>query len=89
MVKIFANIRRDGTREFLGKQDFGFIYGNEEHWVVQFHHRLSEFEKKNNGLKPTHSMIIEEIKAKRVLEALPFMLTKNSMSEVFKLAEDM
>ena len=89
MMKIYANVRKDGTRLFVGKQDYGFIYGDEKTGRVQFFHKLVEYTKKNEGNRPTHSMIVEEAKAKRLLEALPFMLTKHSMDETFKLAEAM
>lgn len=89
MMQIYANLRKDGTRMFLGKQDFGFIYGDEKKGTVQFCHKLAEYEKKNEGTKPTHSMLVEEVKVKRILEAMPFMLSKNSMSNVFQLAENM
>ena len=88
-MNIYANHRKDGTRLFVGKQDYGFLYGDEKTGRVQFFHKLVEYIKKNEGNKPTHSMIVEDIKAKRLLEALPFMLSKNKMDEVFKLAENM
>ena len=88
-MNIYANYRKDGTRLFVGKQDYGFLYGDENTGRVQFFHKLVEYTKKNEGNKPTHSMIVEDIKAKRLLEALPFMLSKNKMDEVFKLAENM
>ena len=88
-MNIYANYRKDGTRLFVGKQDYGFLYGDENTGRVQFFHKLVEYTKKNEGNKPTHSMIVEDVKAKRLLEALPFMLSKNKMDEVFKLAENM
>jgi hypothetical protein len=88
-MRIYANKRKDGTRLFLGKQDYGFIYGNSETGKFFFAHKLNEYMKKHSENKPTHSMIVEDVKAKRLLEALPFIYTKHTMDEVFKLAEDM
>lgn len=87
-MKIYANRRKDGTKEFLGKGDFAFIFGNEEFGTAQVAHTRKEYTQKYGGY-PTHSLIVEECKAKRIAEAIPFMLTKNNMSVVFKLAEDM
>ena len=89
MIKIYANVRKDGTRLFVGKQDYGFIYGDESTGRVQFFHKLVEYTKKNEGNKPTHYLIVENTKAKKILEALPFMLSKNSMDAVFEIAENM
>ena len=88
MTKIYANLRKDGTRMFLGKQDFGFIYGDSTTGAFKCCQKLAEY-KKATGNSPTHSLIVENIKAKRILEALPFMLSKNSMDTVFELAENM
>ena len=88
MTKIYANLRKDGTRLFVGKQDYGFIYGDEKTGDFKFCQKLAEYKKATGG-SPTHSLIVENIKAKKILEALPFMLSKNSMDTVFELAENM
>ena len=88
MIKIYANVRKDGTRLFVGKQDYGFIYGDSKTGIFKFCQKLAEY-KKATGESPTHSLIVESVKAKKILEALPFMLSKNSMDTVFELAENM
>ena len=88
MIKIYANLRKDGTRLFVGKQDFSFIYGDNKTGSFKLCQKLADY-KKVTGDSPTHSLIVESVKAKRILEALPFMLSKNSMDTVFELAENM
>ena len=87
-MEIFANIRKDGSRLFVGKNDYVFIFGNDEFNTFQVCASTKEYIKKYS-VKPTHSMIVEEVKAKRIVEAMPFMSTKHNMTQVFKLAEDM
>lgn len=88
-MNIYANIRKDNTKFYLGKQDYGFIYGEEKTGKVFFANGQQEFKKKHKEVEITHSLIVQKVKAPKVLEALPFMLTKRSMSDVFELAEDM
>lgn len=88
-MHIYANTRKDSTKFYLGKQDYGFIYGEEQTGKVFFSNGQQEFKKKHKEVEITHSLIIQKVKAPKVLEALPFMLTKRSMSDVFELAEDM
>lgn len=88
-MNIYANIRNDKTRFYLGKQDFGYIYGDEEKGIAVFSSNRKELKRKHPDIVPTHSMIVQNGKAPKILAAFPFMLTKHNMDNTFKLAEDM
>lgn len=88
-MHIYANTRKDGSKFYLGKQDFGFIYGDEKSGLVAFCSNSKELKKKHSNINPTHSLIVQSVKAPKILDAIPFMLTKHSMDTVFRLAEDM
>ena len=88
-MRIYANTRKDGSKFYLGKQDFSFIYGDAETGQVVHCTNTKDRKKKYPSMNPTHSLIVQSVKAPKILEALPFMLTKNSMTKVFELTEDM
>ena len=88
-MNIYANRRKDGTRFYLGKQDFGFMFGDEDSKTFFFANSRKDYEKKNPDGKPTHSLIVEKVKAPKILAAMPFLLTKRPMNECFEIAEEM